>query len=322
MVERFTVQAGQVAVLACHLCGSRETSVLYARCPDRIYGVPGLFDVVVCTKCGLAWTSPRPTKETLGHYYPDQYADVAEMRGTRSATGVRRFLRSAARIPYALRYRGVTETRSPEVGANRLLDVGSSVGSYLSRMQALGWEPWGIEPHASARARSVKTMGIPEDRVFPGSAEDAEFPPQTFDLVTISHVLEHMYEPRVVLEKARVWLRPGGRLRIWVPNLASFESRLFGRFWTGLDLPRHLFHFTPATLARLLQETGFAVERTVPEFQTGSLTGSSYLVARAAVRRQGPGWPPQALHYALLPVGSLLIALGNSGAIDITATAA
>lgn len=307
---------------ACHLCGGREISVLHAGCPDRIYGTPGLFGVVACTMCGLAWTSPRPTKEALGRYYPEEYAEVAEMRSTRSAAGVRRLLRSVAQIPYRLRYPGIEETISPEPGANRLLDIGSSAGSYLSRMQVLAWEPWGIEPHAAARAQSLEKLGIPADRVFAGSAEEADFAPQTFDLVTISHVLEHLYEPRAVLEKVRVWLRPGGRLRIWVPNQASFESKVFGRFWTGLDLPRHLYHFTPVTLARLLEETGFVVERTVPEFQTGSVTGSSYLALRAAVRRHGPAWPPQALHYALLPVGSLSIALGNSGAVDVMATRA
>jgi SAM-dependent methyltransferase len=314
------VADGLEAVETCQLCGGREISHLHEGCPDRIYGIPGLFDVVTCRRCGLAWTSPRPRKEAIARYYPDRYADVAEMRSTRGKTGLRGALRSATRVPYRLRYRGITDTPAPRPGASRLLDVGSSSGSYLARMQELGWEPWGVEPHAEARARALERLRVPEDRIFHGSAEDADFPAESFDLVTMSHVLEHLYEPKAVLKRVRGWLRPEGRLRVWVPNLASFESKVFGRFWTGLDLPRHLFHFTPSTLARMLRDAGFDVERAVPEFQTGSLTGSAYFAARAAVRQHGPGWPPHALHYALLPLGSVLIALGNAGAIDVTAT--
>jgi hypothetical protein len=107
-------------------------------------------------------------------------------------------------------------------------------------------------------------------------------------------------------------------VRIWLPNFGSAERRVFGRLWWLLDVPRHLTHFTPETLGRMLERTGFEVEREVPQWGD-SLTGSVTYAADRVLRRRRPYREPRRLHYALVPVSSLLLAVGEGGCLDVTA---
>jgi 2-polyprenyl-3-methyl-5-hydroxy-6-metoxy-1,4-benzoquinol methylase len=138
----------------------------------------------------------------------------------------------------------------------RLLDVGCGSGAYLARMQQLGWEVVGVE-RAVRMAEQIRTrLGIP---VVAAGLPSNDLPVGHFDLVTAWQVLEHMERPRQALACIRKLLRAGGRLALTVPNQSGWAARWFGPAWVGLDLPRHLVHFTPATLARMLESEGFSV---------------------------------------------------------------
>jgi len=89
-----------------------------------------------------------------------------------------------------------------------------------------------------------------------GNVLDAPFPPQSFDVITCFDVLEHLCEPRRVMVKVTEWLRPGGIFYVLVPNIDSAEARLFRSYWGGLELPRHLFHYSPASLKYLANSVG------------------------------------------------------------------
>jgi hypothetical protein len=84
--------------------------------------------------------------------------------------------------------------------------------------------------------------------------------PGRFDAVTCWHVQEHVAEPREVVRWVRRSLAERGLFQMTVPNWASWQARLAGGAWLHLDVPRHLYHFTPPTLARLLTDNGFAIE--------------------------------------------------------------
>jgi SAM-dependent methyltransferase len=92
-------------------------------------------------------------------------------------------------------------------------------------------------------------------KVFVGDILEAPFPPESFDVITCFDVLEHLYEPRKVMAKVTEWLKPGGIFYVFVPNIDSAEARVFGSYWCGLELPRHLFHYSPASLRYLAQLT-------------------------------------------------------------------
>jgi SAM-dependent methyltransferase len=178
-----------------------------------------------------------------------------------------------------------------------------------------GWAVSGVEPDAAAAAEAAHAAGVPRESIFAGQAEDAEFADGSFDLITLTHVIEHLHDPLLVLRKARRWIAPGGRLVIWCPNIGSFESRLFGRLWFGLDVPRHLYHFTPATISRLLEQAGFSVERITAEDNASTFAMS---VRNVRTREHLSGSARGLLLHGLEPLVGLLVALGDKPSMMVT----
>jgi SAM-dependent methyltransferase len=300
----------------CTLCGARGASIVYRNCRDRRHWLPGRFDLVRCCDCGLVRTAPRPSVGSIAEFYPPSYVSfAAEVPSTSAWYAV---LRSVVRLPYVLRYGSADPWFRPS-DTNRLLDVGCGTGVYLQAMVNLGWSVRGVEPDAAAAARAAERLGVQPDRIFVGRVEDADFPPETFDLVTMAHVLEHLHHPRGVLERIRRWLRPGGMIRLWLPNFESIESRVFRKLWFGLDVPRHLYHFGPHTIRATLETVGFSVERVVPQYQANTLSGSLRHTVDALLGRQVEVRESMALYYAFLPLAAMLLALGTGGALDVTA---
>ena len=144
----------------------------------------------------------------------------------------------------------------PSAGARRLLDFGCGSGGYLRRMAALGWRVTGIDvcEHVVGIARDE--LGC--DAVV-GSLPHPDVAPGSFDVVTMWQSLEHVHNPIAILREVLRVLVPGGTVVIAVPNFESFSARLFGEHWFGLELPRHLTHFTANTLREMLQVAGFDV---------------------------------------------------------------
>jgi SAM-dependent methyltransferase len=135
----------------------------------------------------------------------------------------------------------------------RVLDVGCGDGDFLADLRRLGWEGYGTE-FSEVACELTRARGI---NVRQGSLRSAGFPDRFFDVVTIWHVLEHLPEPAAELAEARRILRDDGLLVLEVPNSGCLTFQLCQERWWPLDIPRHLQHFTPATLARLLDRSGF-----------------------------------------------------------------
>ena len=125
-------------------------------------------------------------------------------------------------------------------------------------MATRGWQGVGIEtdPVAADLARRRANSDIIET-----SLEDADLPADSFDMVSLLHVLEHVPDPRATLKAAYRLLRPGGILLLALPNAGSMEAKVFGASWYPLDLPRHFWGFSPQTLTRLTEECGFRQPR-------------------------------------------------------------
>jgi SAM-dependent methyltransferase len=134
-----------------------------------------------------------------------------------------------------------------------LLDLGCSSGSFLEFLKGEPWKLYGIEMDADCAKRAGEKSGA---EVFVGDIVDATFPPESLDVITCFDVLEHLYEPRQVIARVMEWLKPGGIFFVSVPNIDSAAARVSGTYWHGLELPRHLFHYSPASLRYLAKSVG------------------------------------------------------------------
>lgn len=233
----------------CLLCGGRQWSILIDA-PDHMQ-VDGLwFAIVRCHDCGLCFTNPRPTQESIGVFYPAEYRPHVRSRKVKPAANRwRRFL--SWRHGKDWQREGL-----PWLGQGRLLDFGCGAGTFLHRMHRQGWHVTGLDVSERVARNVGSELGLP---VVVGSLPHAELAEQSFDVITMWHALEHVHEPLEVLRAAHRLLVPGGKLLVGVPNIDSLPFRWFGRDWFGLELPRHLTHFTPATLQQVLERAGFQV---------------------------------------------------------------
>lgn len=141
----------------------------------------------------------------------------------------------------------------PQKQSGSILDLGCSSGAFLHSLSAADWKLYGIEMSAESAQAAQRRTGA---KVFSGEILQASFPSASFDVITCFDVLEHLYEPRRVMAKVAEWLKPGGIFYVLVPNIDSAEGRVFGSYWHGLELPRHLFHYSPGSLKFLAESVG------------------------------------------------------------------
>jgi len=186
----------------------------------------------------------------MERYYPENYISY-----TRAIEDEPRFWRRLDRR-YGL-HRRCRAVISRAGRPGRLLDLGCATGIFPHGMRRRGWETWGVEPHAGAAQYARDRLGID---VFVGELEGVAFPVRFFDVVTLWDVLEHVRDPRRTLEEIARILRPQGLLVLNLPNPDCLEARLFGPYWAGWDVPRHLHVFSRRALERLLAETGFQIQ--------------------------------------------------------------
>lgn len=189
-------------------------------------------------------TAPQPSESEIPHYYPTSYYG----RGRRFARVVEWLLDRL----YSFRVAYTERKREP----GKVLDVGCGRGLLLNKLREHGWETFGTELSEEAADYARNALHLP---VTTQELEDANFGDAEFDLVVLWHVLEHVRAPRAMLQEVSRILKPGGLLLIAVPNFGSWEARMSDKGWFHLDVPRHLTHFTPATLEGALGEAGLRI---------------------------------------------------------------
>jgi 2-polyprenyl-3-methyl-5-hydroxy-6-metoxy-1,4-benzoquinol methylase len=208
-----------------------------------------IFAVVRCVHCGLAYTNPRPTEQTISRFYPADYRPHHRTGRGRAPRRVSPFLSRLLGRPC-----GERRGQLPWPGAGRLLDFGCGGGSFLKTMADRGWEVTGLDASESAVQHVRDRLGL---SALVGTLPHSDLRPGSFDVVTMWHSLEHVHRPLTLLREAYRLLVPGGKLIVATPNIRSLPYCAFGTSWFGLDLPRHLTHFAPETLREMLDTAGF-----------------------------------------------------------------
>jgi 2-polyprenyl-3-methyl-5-hydroxy-6-metoxy-1,4-benzoquinol methylase len=213
--------------------------------------LPGTFRLVQCHNCGLVYQNPRPLAAEIGFYYPPEY-DSFVCAPWSNPNVIARLLHL-----YGLkkRWRLVEHWTPPREGQRTILDVGCATGVFLAAGDD-NWRKVGVELTAEAAHQARTQFGL---QVHQGSIDDISLPSGCFDVVTMWDVLEHVHHPVHTLQQVRTLLRSDGVLVVRVPNLDSWDARLWGRYWAGLDQPRHIFIPGEATLTRMLAQAGFTI---------------------------------------------------------------
>ena len=257
-------------IIKCDLCGSSDSRLKFTA-RNSEFNEP--FNLVECHNCGLVYLNPRPTRDRIGRYYPEEnyyaYQDLDSEDWNNFRQKVKSFILEcqpgyAQNLTWLRRivwswFKRSLMVQVPYQKGGRILDVGCGNGFFLKWMQKHGWETHGVEI-SKAACQVAQRNGL---EVFNGELQQAKFPPGYFDAITISQVLEHLHSPGRCLKECQRILKRRGRLIVGVPNLGSFEARLYQQHWFELDVPRHLYFFTAATLNRLLSQSGFRTKRLV-----------------------------------------------------------
>lgn len=275
------------ALAGCPVCGDPSGDVRF-ELPDRLAGTPGRFSYRGCGRCGSVYQDPRVVPEDLALCYPAAYWALADRPHPRPAPpalrplpglrdALRRVVRDAvvgrpgaslagrvlARSP-ALRRRAFRDQLPDELlpardPPGRALDVGCGGGEMLAALSEAGWRAEGVEwnPHVAARARA--RSGCP---VHEGGLLEVPLGEETYDLVVMRHVLEHLPDPPASLRRVRRLLTPSGRAVLVLPSPESLGARLFGVHWLEWDPPRHLCLPSRRALGLLAEAAALSVVRT------------------------------------------------------------
>ena len=299
-------------------CTKGDKIILTGR--DLLHDLPGKFTIVKCCTCGLMRTNPRPTPETIGFYYPDDYGPYL---GTRvQQTGLKRTSKIKSPLKTTVkRIFNFNTTALPPLTPGRLLEVGCASGAFMHQMAGQGWQVEGIEFSEKA-GQAAAALGY---TVHIGPLETAPEPGEPFNLIVGWMVVEHLHDPVAGLRKLHKWASPGAYLVLSVPNAASFEFRLFKNRWYALQLPSHLYHYTPRTISRILKRSGWKVEKILHQRTLGNLVASiGYVLRDQGHTRIGQkliGFPEKSgrWNYVLYPLAWLLSCFGQTGRMTIWA---
>ncbi len=265
----------------CLLCLSSGVA-LYKGLRDRLFYAPGEYNFYRCPNCGFIWLNPRPIQEDISECYKNYYThQFIQVEGRKAFRELRQRIRllilhacygvplgncakSAfllgwllSKIPL-LRHRAayIESIFPPWTGKGRLLDIGCGNGFFLSFMKKIGWQVSGVEIDPESSRIAWEVNQIP---VFTGTLDKANFPGESFDAITMNHVIEHIANPFDLLNESYRVLACGGYLCIATPNIQSLGHGIFRKYWLPLDPPRHLYLWSCANLSQAVRKAGFHI---------------------------------------------------------------
>lgn len=279
---------------------------------DWEYGVPGTFNQVRCTECGLVRMHPMPSLEEVVTFYPDSYHGYQEGGATSALT---KFL-----IQKNLKAREAFY-KSLIGNDGHILDVGSGEGSHFDTWtENTNWKISGFEFHEGAAA-----LGRSRGRDIEHATIETYDPKgKTFDLIIMNHLLEHVIDPLDTVRRGFELLKPGGVIVGETPNIASLDFALFGKYWGGCHWPRHLHQFTPKTHRTMFEKAEFASVTFSYPLHTGhwALAFQNFLQSKKLTKTtltNGRSWYYPFLLLATVPPNLVQKMTGYTGIIGFVA---
>ena len=245
--------ANTIIYTSCPVCGSKSIS---SKLFCRDYTVSqDQFEVWECSDCSLRFTQGVPTAEAIGPYYQSEnYISHSD-----TGKGVINKIYKTAR-KFTLPYKRKLVVKQTGLLTGKLLDIGCGTGAFLNEMRSAGWNVTGLEADEGARSKAKELYGIeplPASSLFGLEAT-------SYDAITMWHVLEHVHDLHGYLAQFKNILAKNGKLFIAVPNYTSVDAEHYQAYWAAYDVPRHLYHFSPASMEKLAAHHGFSITTIKP----------------------------------------------------------
>jgi ubiquinone/menaquinone biosynthesis C-methylase UbiE len=237
----------------CRICNSTEETSWLENIPDYEYNLPFRTTLLRCGNCQTIQQQPMPTAQDLLQFYPSDYHAYSYSNSMISNWLKAGYSRKVGRELFKL---------IPADG--RVLDVGCANGSFLTALESIAnWELHGIDinPKVIEDCRNTKL------HLKAGQLEQGVYPDEFFDAIIMTHLIEHVVDPLETLRICLAILKPGGVVVGELPNVDSWDFKLFHRYWGGLHLPRHLFFWSTNTFKDLGKRAGFASVQVFPMIQ-------------------------------------------------------
>jgi SAM-dependent methyltransferase len=241
----------QLIQTACPLCGEESSHQVLE--PRDWMLTRECFPICQCDSCGFWFTNPRPAKSDIGSYYKheDYISHTSSKKGwfDRVFQLVRRYTLHQ-KVKLVQRY-----------GPNSLVaDYGCGTGHFVAQLKHAGYDAQGYEPDEDARRVTESELGFQTKSI----EEFKELPLDSLDVITMWHVLEHVYELREDINCIVEKLRQGGYWIVAVPNRSAADAKQYGEFWAAYDVPRHLYHFVPNDMKRIANEFNLELVEILP----------------------------------------------------------
>ena len=233
----------------CPICGHNEFEKVYDLDDYKI--TQETFSLQKCTHCTLIYTVDPPLGDNIGRYYEsDDYLEHSNRKNDLFS----RMYGWGRDLMFGYKY-GILKKLGSE---KKILDIGAGSGYFLNFMRGKGYSVTGIEMSERARnhAKEVHNLDIHPDEMFHNKAFK-----EKFDIISLWHVMEHLYDLNQVVKRFDELLNPNGHLVIALPNYNALEVEIYKKYWNGWDVPRHLWHFSPQSLKHLMNNHGFEIER-------------------------------------------------------------
>ncbi|MBK8141518.1 MAG: class I SAM-dependent methyltransferase [Chitinophagaceae bacterium] len=237
----------------CPVCGSADIVNIMAAKDHTVSGET--FKVAGCNACSFHFTQDVPDAASISPYYKSENY----ISHTNTSKGLINSLYQSVRKRTLKQKRKLIE-RVTGLTKGNLLDVGSGTGAFAGEMKKNGWSVTGLEPDEDARNVAKQSFGVDlsDIRGF------YELPNETFDAITLWHVLEHVHDLQGYMAKLQLLLKDNGKIFIAVPNYTSKDASVYKEYWAAYDVPRHLYHFSPQSMKVLIEKHGMKLLRYKP----------------------------------------------------------
>lgn len=241
-----------ITIYDCPICGGNQLNKVF----DTVdyFSSGEVFSIVECNYCGFRFTNNFPSEEIIGKYYDSpEYISHSD-----SEKGLINRLYHFLRKKMILKKINLVASYAP-VNPIRLLDIGCGTGYFLNAAQKRGWIVTGIEKDDKARQSAIIRTGLTiNDESSLWEIENA-----SFNVVTLWHVLEHLEKLNDTVSKIKDIITPEGTVVLALPNHKSFDAKFYKKEWAAYDIPRHLWHFSPDTVDKLLAKHQLTVVKKI-----------------------------------------------------------